>query len=109
MWPFQQTVVEVETPRLTPAQRLAEVEAEYRAAEREFNTAHQALFAYAKSYPDPRSALLNRKLFCRVNAMSANPVRAQMEAARAKALAHRNELLQQRAYRIRAHGVDPAK
>ncbi|SRR5258708_7703080 len=97
MWPFQQTVVEVETPPLTPAQQLAECEQQYRGAEREFNLAHQALFAYAKTNPDPRSVLLNRTLFCRVNAMSANPVRAQMEAARAKALAHRNELLQQRA------------
>ncbi len=110
MWPFAESAsVEQEAPPLTPAQQLAECEEQYRAAEREFNTAHRELFDYAKTHPDSRSLLLNGDLFCRINAMTADPVRTKMEAARAKALARRNELLAQRAQLLKDSRTNPLR
>lgn len=76
---------------------LLEVDREYRTAEAEFVAAHRELFDYAKRHPDSRSVLLNRNLFARVGAMTADPLRAQLEAAQARALARRNTLLSERA------------
>ncbi len=77
--------------------RLIEIDRLYRAAEQEFDAAHRELFDYAKQHPDSRSVLLNRNLFCRVGAMTADPLRATLEAAQARALARRNALLRERA------------
>ncbi len=46
MWPFQQTVVEAETPPLTPEQQLAEIDLECHEAERQFNADSAALRNY---------------------------------------------------------------
>ena len=107
MWlfPNSQAVAEVEAVPLTPAEQLAELEAEYRQAEAEFNSAHQELFAYAKTNPDSRSVFLNGNLFARIAAMSADPTRAQLEATRARRLARRNSLLSERAVLLKSLGA----
>ncbi len=85
--------------------RLVEVLKEYQAAEKAFEAAHRELFAYARQNPDPRSVFLNGNLFARIAAMTADPQRRELEAARARALAQRNELLQQRAALLKSLGV----
>lgn len=96
-------VAEVDRPE-TDEQRLAQLDAAYRAAEKEFNDAHRSLFIYARRNPDARSVLLDGKLFCRVSAMTADPVRMRLEALRGHALARRNELLQKRAQLMKEQG-----
>ena len=94
--PFTETVVHDTFLKSTETAFL-ETEKAYRAAEQEFDRAHQELFAYAKQNPDGRSVILDGKLFVRLNALNCEPVRARLEAARARALARRNDLLAERA------------
>lgn len=99
MWPFEKSaVVEVETELpVTDEQRYREIDAEYRAAEEQFNLAYRTLFAYAQKNPDPRTTSLNSVLYARLNAMTAAPERRQLESAVTKALGLRNRLMKERA------------
>jgi hypothetical protein len=90
------SVVEVEPPQ-TDEQRFQEIDAQYRAAEEEFNVAYRTLFIYAKTHPDPRTTSLNSILYARLNAMRLEPERRKLESAVTQALEVRNRLLQQRA------------
>jgi len=62
--PFTETVVHDTFLKSTETAFL-ETEKAYRAAEQEFDRAHQELFAYAKQNPDGRSAI-RRKAVCSI-------------------------------------------
>jgi hypothetical protein len=107
MWPFEQpaaVAVIDPAPPVTLADQLAECEVNFQRAERDFNKAHQQLFNYARRHPDPRFTFLNHKLFCRWNALTADPQRQTLEAAMSAAKQKRDTLLQERAGLMQALG-----
>lgn len=99
MWPFTESqAVRAETiPQLTDEQRLAEIETQYRLADREFITACLAVAHYASLHKDARTFMLNDKLYARVGAMSRDPFLQRLEAAREQARERRSSRLRERA------------
>ena len=104
MWPFTSQAVPVEAPAETPEQQLAAVSREYREAENEFTKACQAVTRYNARYKDNRMHKLNNDWFARLNAMTRDPVRQGLEAAREQARGRRNELLRARSELLAALG-----
>jgi hypothetical protein len=79
-------------------QRLLEVSAAYRAAEREFNESCQAIVAYNRAGNfDRRYAVQPDGVVARINAMDMDPARKSLESVRDRCLRERNRLLAERA------------
>jgi hypothetical protein len=102
---FTKPVAEVETiPRTTPEQRLAEVEREYRSAERALTDACREVAAHNARCKDLRVARLGGDVCVLVNAMTRDPELQRLEAARASAQRRRDDLLGQRASLLKSLG-----
>jgi hypothetical protein len=93
------------TPTTTDADRLVQVEAELRQAERAFEHSCLELVAYNRTHVDGRLHMLNNKLFARVGAMFADPQRRELERDRDRTLRNRWELLKERADLMKSLGL----
>ena len=105
MWPFSQSPSVAEPPPAeTPEQQLAAVSRAYREAEADFTKACLAVTRYNARHKDNRMHKLNNDWFARLNAMTRDPVRQGLEAAREQARGRRNELLRARSELLAALG-----
>ena len=105
MWPFTSQAVAVEAPPAeTDEDRLMAIEKEYRRAEGEFLKACLAVTRYNATHKDSRMHKLNNEWFARLNALTRDPVRQGLEAAREQARSRRNELLRARSELLAALG-----
>jgi hypothetical protein len=103
---FTRPLAELETvEQVSPGQQLAEVEKEFRIAERAFIEACRRVSAYNATHKDIRSASFNGDQCVLLNAMSRNPELQQLEGARDRAQRKRNELLERRAELMKTLGL----
>ena len=101
-----ETVAEGETvPSKSDELRLTEVQKAYEQAENEFNLSCRTILRYNRDHKDPRIAIVNNRLFARVNALHLEPERARLESARDTALRKRNSLLEERAALLQKIGA----
>ena len=94
---FRRTTPLPELPAQTDEDCLAEIERDFRIADRAFVDACLAVVRYRQTHKDPRLHFLNGELYASLNAMTCCPELLQLERNRDKALRRRSELLRVRA------------
>jgi hypothetical protein len=92
-------------PTSTDADRLVQVEAELREAERNFADCCSRVVRYNSRKKDIRTALFNGKVCILVNTMVHDPTLQQLERDRDRSLRNRWELLERRAELMKSLGL----